>query len=261
MKKNRSGRKKFNIPGWGWSLLSLACAYLLWTFISSTEASMVFAPPQRVFAAMIGELERQRLFLHIWVSLRRSLSGFGIAFVCALPIAFLIGWYKPPRAILEPWIKFVKSIPPIAYIPLVVVGAGIGERSKIIVTFIGSFLLMVINTYQGVRNVDMTLLKAAKVLGASDLDIFVKVVIPASTPYIFVGMRIGMAASLTALVAAELTGAQSGVGQMISMASNFFRMELVLLYIIVLGVMGFLLDRVLSLLEWRLTGWQEIRNV
>ncbi|MDA1467418.1 ABC transporter permease subunit [Brachyspira hyodysenteriae] len=144
-----------------------------------------------------------------------------------------------------------------AYIPLVVVAQGVGESAKITVIFISTFLVMIVTVYQGVREVDQTLIKAARVLGAKDKDIFLKVVIPASVPYILVGMRLGLGASLTTLIAAELTGSSSGLGQMIQEASLYFRMDIVMLGIILIGITGLILNFIVSLIENKLTIWQE----
>jgi NitT/TauT family transport system permease protein len=245
-----------------YGVISLAAFIGIWVTISaSPKGGKVFANPAEVAEAFIRLAKNGKIYINIWSSLRRSLSGFSLAFCAAIPVAFLMGWYKPIRSIIEPWIKFIKSIPPIAYIPLVIVAQGVGEAAKITVIFIGSFLLMVISIYQGVVGVDNTLLKAATVLGANDFQMFVRVVIPASVPYILVAMRLGMASSLTTLVAAEMTGAQTGLGQMIQEAGMYFQMDVVLLGILLIGVMGFLLDRLISLLERRITAWQETRTV
>lgn len=249
------------IPNKMYSLISLVAAISLWVFISSTKAHVVFATPKEVFLALKELFDSGRLFVHIGASLSRSLSGFGLAFICSLPVAFLMGWYKSCQLIFEPWIKFVKSIPPIAYISLVIVAQGVGESAKVTVIFVGSFLVMVINIYQGVKNVDVTMVKAAQVLGAKDFTIFTKIVLPASLPFILVGMRLGLASSLTTLIAAELTGAQVGLGQMIQEASMYFRMDIVLAGIIIIGIIGTILDQIVSFLERRLTSWQETRNM
>jgi NitT/TauT family transport system permease protein len=105
------------------------------------------------------------------------------------------------------------------------------------------------------------MIKAARVLGAGDFTIFAKVVVPASLPFILVAMRLGLASSLTTLIAAELTGAQVGLGQMIQEASMYFEMDVVLMGIIIIGVIGTILDQVVSFLERRLTSWQETRTI
>jgi len=137
------------------------------------------------------------------------------------------------------------------------VGAGVGEQAKVIVIFIATFLVLVVTIYQGVCNVDTTLIKAARVLGAKDRDIFFRVVIPASTPFIFTGARLGLSAALTTLVAAELTGASKGLGMMIQKASGYYDMATVLLGIILIGIIGMALEKLVKFLERRLTGWQE----
>lgn len=246
-----------------YSLISLFAFLALWVIISqpSLKSGKVFASPLEVIDAFMAKTANGEIWVHTAASLSRSLSGFALAFICALPVAFLMGWYKPVRLILEPWVKFIKSIPPIAYIPLIIVAQGVGESAKVTVIFIASFLVMVISIYQGVVSVDYTLIKAAKVLGANDRTIFFKVVIPASVPYILVAMRLGISSALTTLVAAELTGAQVGLGQMIQEASMYFKMDVVLLGIMLIGIIGFSLDKLVALLERRLTSWQEIRQV
>ncbi|MEG1805617.1 MAG: ABC transporter permease [Clostridia bacterium] len=246
----------------GWSALSLIIAIAVWQLISMTKGGgVVFAPPLEVLARAGEYAMNGMLWEHTGPSLMRVVSGFALGFVASIPMAFLIGWYKPFRLIVEPWIKFIKSIPPIAYIPLVVVGAGIGEKAKIVVIFIACFLTCVITIYQGVLNVDETLIKAAKVLGAKDTDMFIKVVVPASLPFIMTAMKLGLSASLTTLVAAEMTGAMTGLGTMIQSASQYFQMDIVLLGILVIGVMGMILQALVELLEKKLTGWQEKREI
>lgn len=245
-----------------WKLISFLLALLAWQLISMSEAGgVIFASPIEVIEALIKQVQKGKIWIHIGKSLFRVLGGFSFGLIVAIPVAFLMGWYRVVRNIIEPWIQFIRTIPPIAYIPLVIVGAGIGESSKIIVIFIASFLVMVVSIYQGVKNVDVTLIKAAKVLGATDGVIFLKVVVPASLPFILVGVRLGLAASLTTLIASELTGAQVGLGTMIQEASLYFQMDIVLLGIVIIGVIGITLEKFVKFLERRLTAWQETNQV
>lgn len=255
---NRKKSKASEIPKFVWLLISFLGAIALWFFISGTEAGgIVFASPGAVISTMFNTIENGTLVRHIQVSLTRIIMGFSLAFVVSIPVAFLMGWYDIFRNLFEPWIQFVRSIPPLAYIPLVIVAAGVGERANVMVIFIASFLVMVIAIFQGVCNVDSTLIKAARVLGARDRDIFMKVVIPASSPFILVAARLGLSTSLTTLIAAELTGASWGLGMMIQRASGFFDMATVLLGIIIIGIMGITFEKIVKLLERKLTGWQE----
>lgn len=255
------GKLVDKIDGRVFLLISLLLGLLTWQLVSMTSAGAVFAGPVETFNAFIKEISNGKLLEHTYVSLYRVLGGFILALVIAIPVAFLMGWYKICRMLVEPWIQFLRTIPPIAYIPLVIVAQGVGESAKITVIFIASFLVMVVSIYQGVRNVDVTLIKASRVLGARDRDIFMKVIIPAAFPFILVALRLGLSAALTTLIAAELTGAQVGLGQMIQEASLYFRMEIVILGIVVIGVIGFILDKTLLYLERKLAGWQEVRSV
>ena len=133
-----------------------------------------------------------------------------------------MGWYTVARGLLEPWIQFFRTIPPLALLPLVLVLLGIGEVPKVVVIFLAAFLACVISTYQGVVSVDRTLINAARVLGAKDGTIFARVVVPASTPFILVGMRVGLGSAWATLVAAELLAAQAGLGRRMQQAQIYY---------------------------------------
>lgn len=257
-----TGKKKQSvfskIPNKAWLLLSVVLGFALWIFIASTDAGgVIFAEPWAVLAKCVAKIKDATLWPNVYISLFRVVVGFICGFIISIPVAFLMGWYQPFRSLVEPWIQFIRNIPPLAYIPLVIAGAGVGEKAKIIVIFIASFLVLVVTIYQGVCNVDVTLIKAARVLGANDRDIFFRVVIPASTPFILVGTRLGLSASLTTLVAAELTGASKGLGMMIQKAQGYYDMATVLLGIIIIGIIGMLMEKLVRFLERRFTGWQE----
>ncbi|CAA7600745.1 Binding-protein-dependent transport system inner membrane component [Acididesulfobacillus acetoxydans] len=247
-----------HVPNWVWLLISLVMGFMVWQLLADTpKTSIVFASPKEIVLAFIKEEKLHTIWTNIGISLFRVLAGFAIGFVVAIPIAFLMGWYKIFRNLVEPWIQFIRNIPPIAYIPLIIAGVGVGERAKVTVIFIATFLVMVVSIYQGVRNVDETLIKAAKILGANNRVIFLKVVVPASIPFILVGVRLGLAAALTTLVAAEMTGASSGLGMMVWSAGQYFDMPVVLLGIIIIGIIGLIFEEIVKFLERRLTGWQE----
>lgn len=246
------------IPANAWIVISVITAFLLWILVASTEAGgVIFAEPWEVFEKLIAKISDGTLWPHISASLFRVIVGFLCGFVASIPVAFLMGWYEPIRNLVAPWIQFVRNIPPLAYIPLVIAGAGVGEQAKVIVIFIASFLVLVVTIYQGVCNVDVTLIKAARVLGATDRDIFFKVVIPASTPFILVGARLGLSTLLTTLVAAELTGASKGLGMMIQKAQGYYDMATVLMGILIIGIIGLTFEQIVRFLERKLTGWQE----
>ncbi|TDD71373.1 ABC transporter permease [Jiangella aurantiaca] len=192
-------------------------------------------------------------------SLTRVLAGFIAGSAVAIPVGFLMGWYTVARGLFEPWIQFFRTIPPLALLPVVLVLMGIGELPKVFVIFLAAFLACVISTYQGVVNVDRTLINAARVLGARNGTIFLRVVVPASTPFILVGMRVGLGSAWATLVAAELLAAQAGLGYRMQQAQYYYDTATIFVGIVVIGVLGLVMDRLLLFADTKLTGWQERR--
>ncbi len=250
------------IPVKAWLLISFLTAMLLWYLLSiNPRTSRSFPNVFLVLESIKVMIDRGALFTDIQSSLISVSAGFVLGFIIALPVAILMAWYRPVRYIVEPWIQFIRNIPPLAYVPLVVISAGVGRKPQIIVITIATFLVMTITIYQGVLNVDETLIKAARVLGANDRDIFVKVIAPATLPFIITAVRLGASVALTTLIAAESTGATAGLGMRIRALNNSFDSPPMLLYIIVIGIIGITLEKVIKLLERRLTGWQEKREI
>lgn len=240
--------------------ISIGVAFLLWYIVSSMSGmKSVIVPPSEVFEVLKENLASGILQIHVRDSLFRVIGGFTLGLVCSIPIAFLLGWYDGFRVIVEPWIQFLRNIPPIALIPIIIATLGIGTNAKIAIIFFAVFLTMVVTIYQGVKNVDVTLIKVAKVFDANDKQIFLHVVVPAAVPYILTGMRLGLASALTTLVAAELTGAATGLGTMIQQAGMYFKMDVVLMGILIIGIIGFLFDKLVLLLEKKITSWQEVK--
>ena len=260
MDKKKKGALQ-SIPGWTWVLISLAVAVLLWFALSinpKTARSFQFIPA--ILEAAKKMVDNGALAQDFCSSMISILAGFALGFVTAVPVAFLMAWYLPVRGILEPWIQFIRNIPPLAYVPLVVITAGVGRKPQIIVIWIATFLIMTVTIYQGVRNIDNTLVKAAKVLGAKDRDIFVKVIFPATTPFILTAVRLGISVALTTLIAAETTGATAGLGMRIRSLANSFETAGMLMYIIIIGIIGLVMEKIIKYLERRVTGWQEKRD-
>lgn len=262
--KRKGEREKglSGIPNWAWLLLSLLVALVLWYLLSINEKtgrSFPYVPA--IIEAVRTVVSRGILWMDFSSSMISVILGFALGFITAVPVAFLMAWYRPVRYIIEPWIQFIRNIPPLAYVPLVVISAGVGRRPQVIVIWLATFLIMTVTIYQGVRNVDETLIKAARVLGAKDRDIFVKVVFPATTPFILTAVRLGVSVALTTLIAAESTGAIAGMGMRIRSFSNSFEVAPMLLYIILIGIIGITSEKIIKTLERRFTGWQEKREI
>ena len=250
------------IPAKAWVAISLLTALVLWWILSIIPAtSRAFPNAVKVFGSLKTMFDRGVLFKDISSSLISVFWGYLLGFVIALPVAILMAWYKPVRFIIEPWIQFIRNIPPLAYVPLIVIAAGVGRKPQIIVITIACFLTMCITIYQGVINVDETLIKAARVLGAKDKDIFIRVIAPATLPFILTAIRLGASVALTTLIAAESTGATAGLGMRIRSLNNSFEPAPMLLYIILIGILGITIEKLIKFTERRLTSWQEKREI
>lgn len=237
--------------------LSLVLGISIWWGLSLT--GLQIPSPAAVLQRGIEMATSGILWIDIGASLGRVLTGFFLGTFLAIPVGFLMGWYGWARGLLEPWVQFFRTIPPLAIIPLALVLMGIGEQPKIFVIFLAAFLSCVISTFQGVVQVDKTLINAARVLGAKDGLIFTRVVVPASTPFILVGMRVGLGSAWATVVAAELIAAQQGLGYRMQQAQIFYQLPTIFVGIIVIGVLGLVMDRALLWIEAKLTGWQERR--
>lgn len=255
--EKRNGRRRMLVI----YAISLVLGVGLWWFGSLVDGeSGLLPPPTEVLDAAVAALADGSLLQNVWASLSRVLVGFLLGVLLAIPAGFLMGWFVWARGLFEPWVQFFRTVPPLALIPLVVLFLGIGETAKIFVIFLASFLATVIATFQGVRTADVTLINAARVLGASNWDVFLRVVVPASFPFILVGARIGLGSAWATLVAAELIAANSGLGQMMQLAALNFEVATIIVGIICIGVLGFVMDRSLLRLDERLTRWQEKRE-
>ncbi len=196
------------------------------------------------------------LFMHMGFTFSRVIVGYGIALLCSIPISFLMAWYKPVRSFIDPFIQFLRCIPPIAYVPLVVAAMGIGEPAKYFIIFLACFLTMTVTIYQGVKNIDLTLVKAAYTFGARDRNLFMDVIVPSAFPFILTAMRLGVGAALTTVVAAELTGTTYGLGALVSNQASNLQFDYAIAGIVILGIFGILFDKLLLFTEKKLTRWK-----
>lgn len=242
----------------GLNLVALAVGLGVWALLNPLGFDTLPGPGE--VASRAGELIADgTLADDALASVRRVLTGFALGTLAAVPVGFLMGWYPVARGLLEPYVQFFRTVPPLALIPLTIVLMGIGETPKVFVIFLAAFLSSVVAAFQGVVGVDRTLIDAARVLGAKDATIFLKVVVPASAPFILVGMRIGLGSAWGTLVAAELIAAPEGLGYRMQQAQLYYDLPTIFVGLISIGVLGLLMDRLLLVAERRLTHWQETR--
>lgn len=239
--------------------LSIALFLTIW-YILSTYGPAGFTmvpPPNIVFQTLIKLISSGELLEHARASLFRVGIGFFAAVITAIPLGFLIGWYKTVKYLSDPILNLLRTTPPLAFIPLIIMYFGIGEFAKISVIWICDFFVLVIVVSQAVINTDAILIKAARVLGAQDRDIFLRIVVPASFPAILTGCRVAVGTGWMTLVAAELIAAHSGLGYMIEDALRYFNVDVIIAGIITIGMIGLAMDGIVRYIEKRLTGWVE----
>ena len=181
-----------------------------------------------------------------------------VATVLGIIVGIAIGTSRYAEAIIKPLFELIRPIPPIAWIPLVILWFGVGELPKYTIIFIGSFTNVTLNAYTGAQRVDPQLIGCAKMLGTSDRDIFLRVILPSSLPQIFAGMQVALSTAWMAVLAAEMIGAQEGCGWIILRGSDTTNIPLVLVGMVVIGVVGLLLATIMRIAERRLCAWNRM---
>jgi NitT/TauT family transport system permease protein len=214
--------------------------------------------PATVFDTLVKGLSTSDgLLLDTRLSVLRVLIGIAIGCTAAVPVGFALAWFPVVRAMFDPLVSFFRALPPLALIPLVIVYLGIDETAKISILVYAAFFSAVIVIYESVAAIDDIYIRAGRALGATQFELFRRVVLPLTVPQIFVAVRVALGVSWATLVAAELVAAQRGLGSMMQKAQGFFRQDEVFAGIILIGVSALVMDRVVQLLMARTVRWQE----
>lgn len=239
---------------------SIAIVALLALWEAAPRLGLVdstFLPPfSEVLAAWWQLLLDGQLASNTEASLIRSLAGFGLAVGIGVPLGLLIGWYRPVADLLGPLLEVFRNTAALALLPVFVLLLGIGETSKISIVFYACAWPILLNTISAVRTVDPTLLRLAKSMDLPAHRLFQKVILPASVPTIFTGIRLAGAVSMLVLVAAEMVGAKAGLGYLINSSQSNFAIPEMYAGIVSISVIGVLFNQLLVGLERRFTGWR-----
>ncbi len=215
------------------------------------------SPPSEVLAALIRLLVSGELWMHTSISLKRALTGFGLAVITMIPLGFLMGWYRGFEDISDGLVQALRQVSSLSLFPVFLLFFGIGEISKIAVIFWGTQWPILLNTINGVKSVDPILIKSARSMGSNDYSIFKKVVLPSSLPSIITGLRLGATHAILVLVAAEMIGATSGLGYSIRNWEYNFMIPEMYAAIITLAVLGLITNYLLIWIEKRIIKWKE----
>ena len=248
------------------ALLALAApvlGLLAWHLATAGRPYSLVPPPWDVavqwwdlaFGGVWDDLYSATLLDHSLASLGRVYGGFALAALVALPLGMLIGRVAVVRDLLDPSLQILRPIPVTAWLPLAMIVFGIGPRSAFFLVFLGAFYPILLNTVFGVQSVEARLFEAAAMLGVSRQATFWKVVLPASLPSIFTGLRLGLGFAWVVIVVGEMTGVQTGLGAIIMEARQLSRTEIVISGMITIGLLGFLSDRLIQALGRRLLRW------
>ncbi|WP_035849091.1 ABC transporter permease [Kitasatospora azatica] len=243
---------------------SVAILALLALWETAPRAGLVdatFLPPfSQVAQAWWQLLGNGQLATNTEASLTRSLTGFGLAVLIGVPLGLLIGWYRPVANLLSPLLELFRNTAALALLPVFTLILGIGETSKISIVLYACLWPILLNTISAVRTVDPTLLRLARSLDLSPLRLFQKVILPASVPVVFTGIRLAGAVSILVLVAAEMVGAKAGLGYLVNAAQFNFAIPQMYAGIVTISVIGVLFNQLLVALERRFTGWRAPLN-
>lgn len=243
-----------------YAIISITSFFLLWAFIATYTAAKETTPgPVEVIKLLINSfftpIGNYTIYGHLYFSLRRVIIGYSFATVLGIIVGIAMGTSRYAEAIIKPIFEILRPIPPIAWIPLIILWFGVGELPKYAIIFIGAFTNVTLNAYTGAQKVDPTLIGCAKMLGTSDRDIFFRVILPSCTPQIFAGMQVALSTAWMAVLAAEMVGAQDGCGWLILRGSDTTNIPLVLVGMVVIGAVGLILATAMRTVERRLCSW------
>ncbi|MDX2201799.1 MAG: ABC transporter permease subunit [Hyphomicrobiaceae bacterium] len=263
---SRRKTSRYRVLGEGSSLLmsgvSVAALLLLWyaaTHLGWIKPLFLPKPESIWFAfkqAVSGDLDSHTLWVHFLWSMYRVFSAFVLAVLLGIPVGIAMGVSRFARGIFDPPIEFYRPLPPLAYLPLMIIWFGIGENAKIILLFLSIFAPVALAARAGVRSISQEQIQAARSMGASTWQVVRHVVLPGAMPEILVGLRIGMGVGWTTLVAAEMVAADAGLGKMVFNASNFLRTDVVILGILVIGVVAYVFELLMRWIERWAVPWK-----
>lgn len=219
-------------------------------------SSVALPAPSRIWSAALKSAASGELTTNTAASLLRIALANLAAMVIAVPLGFAMGLSRSFEEVMDGLVNLLRPIPPLAWIPLSILWFGLGEGSVVFITGISAFFALLLNTIAGVRGVERSLLRAAQSLGAGKWTLILGVVLPASLPSMFTGLRIALGVSWMSIVAAELIASSDGLGYMINYYRELLRSDLIVVGMLVIGVIGFAMDRGLVWLERRLLPWR-----
>jgi NitT/TauT family transport system permease protein len=241
-----------------WRLVLIAVVGSSWEGVTALGWVRPFwvSSPSAIFLEIYEMFASGEVFLHAGVTLYETVLGFATGALGGILAGFALAYWERANRVLDPFIGALNSLPRVALAPLFILWFGIGMTSKVVLGFSLVVFILLINTYAGAKNVDRDLVIITRLLGGSDRLIMVKVVLPASIPWIFAGLRLGLAYALVGAVVGEVIVAQAGLGFLISRAAGVFNTAGVFAVLIVLMAISMLLNEAMLRAERKLLHWR-----
>lgn len=242
-------------------IVSLGIFLAFWQALSLYFPPALLPTPAMVYHEAVAMLEEPlagySLWEHIFFSMRRVLSAYALAIVTGIPLGIYMGWNRTFDKIVSPVFELLRPIPPIAWIPLAILWLGIGEGPKILICYIGAFVILVLNSYTGMRYTDPELIEVARTYGATKRQQLINVAIPASLPSVFAGVQNALSNAWMCVLAAELVGAREGVGFIIIQGSDMDNPSMVIVGMVIIGLAGLSFAGMLRIIERWLCPWKQ----
>jgi NitT/TauT family transport system permease protein len=252
-----------SLPAWLYSLIIPVVLIAAWQLSTGGKSYSLIPPPSTVvltawdyaFGGIRNDSYSGTFAANAIASISRVFAGFFVAMVVAIPLGLILGRSLLARRLIDPTLQFLRPIPVTAWLPLTMIIFGLGPPATIALIALGTFFPMLLNTVDGVRLVEPRLIEAAEMLGTPRAAIFARVILPAASPSIFTGIRIGLGLAWVLLVVGEMTGVPTGLGANIMDARQLSRTDLVISGMIYIGILGFLSDRIVLLIGRRALWW------
>jgi len=254
---------RHDIPGalyWGLAVLGLLLPLLIWGVAAASDVDPVFLPSPAKVLERLSAWWDDGLVADMGISTMRVVVGWAASALIALPLGLMIGSWRSVQALLEPLTDFIRYMPAVAFIPLVMVWVGIDEGAKIAIIFIGTFFQMVLMVAEDVRRVPMAQIEAAQTMGATQMEVIEKVIIPSAKPALLDTLRVTMGWAWTYLVVAELVAANSGLGYAILKAQRFMQTDKIFAGILLIGLIGLVIDQLFRFAHRKAFPWMHARH-
>ncbi len=244
------------------TVFTVVIVFVVWYAIAATGlfSETIVPSPKSVIESFVNVLQNgykgHSLLEHLGTSMKRLVWAYFLVVITAVPLGLLSGYNSKIRAILEPIVEFYRPLPPLAYYTILVLWMGIDEESKLALLYLAGFAPVYIACVAGVVRINEDYINGAYTLGANKRQIFFYVIFPAALTDVFTGLRTALGVEYTTLVAAEMVAATAGMGWLVLDASNYLRSDIVFMGVIIMGITGILLDKIIRIIESKVIHWK-----